>query len=410
MRFQLQLRWVAVGVFMLAAVISFLDRQLLAAVAPMLKSEFGLSNLQYGGLVSAFSLVTAIAAPLAGLFVDRIGLNVGMCIAVGVWSLAGMSTGLTQGLKSLLACRVFLAAGESAGNLGAGKAGATYLNPAELGIVGGFGAASVTLGSMAAPLVVAWVAPHHGWRSVFVVCGALGLLWIPLWLFTSRRIPARTVAAFAFTVPIKKLLKDPQLWAVTASYALVYVMYSLWTNWTTIYFVQARHLTPVEANLRFAWFPPAFAILGGFWGGILAFRFIRQGRTGAVSRMRSCWFTAPLLVSSAMVPFMPTTTLAAVLIGMSFLCLQSLLANVHVILVDLFAAPRAAFTNSLSTSAAYLLQAIISPLIGIIIDRFGFAPVCIAVSVLPLLGLWGLQLTLARAGTSYDAAAVAASA
>src|ERR1700679_1855873 len=113
MRFKTQPRGVAIGVFLLAAVMSFLDRQLLAAVAPMLKTEFGLSNLQYGGLVSAFSLVTAVSAPLAGLFVDRIGLNVGMCIAVAVWSLAGMSTGLTHGLRSLMSCRMFLAAGES---------------------------------------------------------------------------------------------------------------------------------------------------------------------------------------------------------------------------------------------------------------------------------------------------------
>jgi hypothetical protein len=171
-------------------------------------------------------------------------------------------------------------------------------------------------------------------------------------------------------------------------------MYSLWANWTTIYFVQARHLTPIEANSRFAWFPPAFAIAGGFFGGTLAYRRIRQGHPGSEARMRSCWFTAPLLLSSAIVPFVPSTALAAVAIGVSFLSLQSLLANLHVLLVDLFSAPRTAFTNSLSTSASFALQALVSPVIGYVVDRYGFGVICIAVTVLPILGLLTLQRTL----------------
>jgi MFS transporter, ACS family, hexuronate transporter len=399
MRFRFQLRWLAVGIFLVAGTINFLDRQLLAAVAPSLKAELHLTNAQYGGLISAYSVVYAIVAPAVGLFVDRVGLNAGMSLAVFLWSIAGMATGFSSTFRGLLACRMGLAVGESTGNSGPGKATAMYLDPGELAIAGGFGATSITLGTMAAPLVAAALAPHYGWRSVFIFCGSLGFLWIPLWWFTARRIPPRVESVTAPSIPLGTLLRDRRLWGVTLAYALVYCLYSLWANWTTVYFVHERHLTQLEANQHFAWFPPAFAIVGGFFGGGLAFRLIRRGMGGMEARMRACWLTAPMLLATAAVPIIPSTAMAAVAIGVSFLCLQSLICNIHVLPVDLYGAPRAAFTNSLSSSASYTLQALISPLIGWVVDRFGFGPVCVIASVLPLLGLWALQVSLSAKGS-----------
>ena len=39
-------------------------------------------------------------------------------------------------------------------------------------------------------------------------------------------------------------------------------MYTLWTNWTTLYFVEARGMSPVEANRQFAWIPPYSELSG----------------------------------------------------------------------------------------------------------------------------------------------------
>jgi ACS family hexuronate transporter-like MFS transporter len=66
------LRWIAVGVFVLSSSLNYLDRQLLAALAPTIKSEFQLSNTQYGEIVSVFSIVYAAMAPAAGWFIDRV--------------------------------------------------------------------------------------------------------------------------------------------------------------------------------------------------------------------------------------------------------------------------------------------------------------------------------------------------
>src|SRR5580700_2681689 len=91
---RIPLRWVAIGIFLFATMLNYLDRSLMAALAPTLKANFHLDNAQYGWIVTAFSLAYAGTAPLAGVFIDRIGLNLGAMIAVAAFSCTGAATGL----------------------------------------------------------------------------------------------------------------------------------------------------------------------------------------------------------------------------------------------------------------------------------------------------------------------------
>lgn len=394
---RVRVQWLAMAVLWLSFTINFLDRQILAAVAPTLKEEFHLSNTNYGELISGFYLVYAITTPLAGWFLDRVSLRAGAVIAVAIWSLAGFATGLTNSFRGLLVCRMGLGLGESAGIPAVAKATATYLEPAEMGLGGGFGAVSISLGSIAAPLVVAAISPRFGWRSVFVFTGLLGIMWVPLWWFTSRRVPPCVESKSKPSVSVRYILRDRRLWATALAYCLVYTLYTLWSSWTTIYLVQERHLTPLEANTRFAWFPPAFAVLGGFLGGILAYVLIRRGMESLTVRMRVCWLSAPLLAAGILVPFLPTTTLAASAIGISFLAFQSILGSMFLIPLDMFGAGPAGFSNSLLAFAAAITQVLISPAIGAVVDHLGFTLLCVVVPLLPVLGLGVLAATLRAA-------------
>ena len=182
-----RLRWLVLSVFVISTALNYLDRLLLAALAPTLKSEFHLSNTQYGGVISVFSIVYALTAPVAGWFIDRVGLNAGITVSMAVWSAAGMATGWTRSFGGLLASRTVLGIGEAAGIPCAGKANGVYLQPRELAFGTALNQVGITIGSIAAPLMVAVMAPAYGWRSVFVVCGALGFVWIPVWWATAKR-------------------------------------------------------------------------------------------------------------------------------------------------------------------------------------------------------------------------------
>src|SRR5580704_16265987 len=183
------LRWLAIGIIVLSTAINYLDRQLLAAVAPALKSEFHLNNAGYGRIQSAFSIAYSFMAPFAGMFIDRVGLNAGASAAVMLWSFASVATGFTRTFSGLLGCRTLLGIAEATGIPSSGKANATYLHSHELALGTGINSIGVSLGGILAPLIAGVMTTRYGWRSTFVVCGILGVVWVPLWWFTSQRVP-----------------------------------------------------------------------------------------------------------------------------------------------------------------------------------------------------------------------------
>jgi ACS family hexuronate transporter-like MFS transporter len=393
---RIPLRWIAIGVFVLSSSLNYLDRQLLAALAPTLRGEFQLSNQQYGLVVSVFAIVYAAVAPAAGWFIDRVGLNLGAGISVALWSLAGTATAWTRSFSGLLACRTILGAAEAAGIPATGKANATYLEPRELALGTAFNQVGITLGSVAAPLLVTLMQPRYGWRSTFALCGALGFLWIPLWLFTSKRVPeARVSENIPARSPAAVLLRDRRFWGIALANAFVMTLYALWSNWTTLYFVQERHMTQDEANRQFAWIPAVFATGGGFFGGVLSYRWIRSGMNVLRARMRICWISAVILLATAAVPLMPQPALAAAAISLSFFWTLAISTNVYALPIDLFGPAHAGLGVAALTCSFGLMTALLSPWIGGVVDRVGFAPVCVALSAMPLLGVailrWALR-------------------
>jgi aspartyl-tRNA(Asn)/glutamyl-tRNA(Gln) amidotransferase subunit A len=160
-----------------AAALNYLDRQLLAAVAPLVKAEFHLTNQDYGVVLLAFSLTYAFSSPFIGLFIDRVGLTIGISSAVSAWSLVGAVTAFVHGFPGLLAMRAFLGVAESAIMPGSGKVTGSYLRPREYAIGSALNQIGLSIGGVMAPLVVGLLAVRYGWRSVFLLCGTFGFIW-----------------------------------------------------------------------------------------------------------------------------------------------------------------------------------------------------------------------------------------
>lgn len=386
------LRWVAVMVFALSSALNFLDRQILAAAAPRLMEEFNLSSGDYGDVILAFSLAYAMAAPLAGWFIDRVGLNLGSTLAVGAWSLAGIFTGFSGTLGSLVACRTALGVAEGAGIPGSGKASAIYLAPGERALGSAVSQAGLTLGGLAAPLLVEFMSARYGWRSAFLAAGALGFVWIPLWWSVARRVPQQA-GAQSKGLPMKELLADRRFWVLLAANVLLMSIYSLWVNWTTLFLVRQHGMSQYQANSSFAWIPPLFATAGGFFGGWLSLRWSSRGGIVA-ARLRVFLVGVLLAAVTAVVPSLPNATLATAGICLSFFACVAASANLYALPIDLFGAGRAAFCVSGLTSVYGLLQGAFSAGAGRVIDSAGFQPVCIAAAILPVFGYLLLRWNL----------------
>lgn len=380
-----RLRWFVVGVLVLSTALSFVDRQVLAALAPFLKDQFHLTNEGYGLVVSAFSLAYALTAPAAGLLIDRVGLTTGAALAVGLWSVAGVATGLVGGLGSLLACRALLGAAESGGIPATAKGFALYLQPRERAMGTALNQVGITVGMMLAPLLVGGLAAAWGWRAAFVATGLAGFAWVPLWLLTARAVPARERRGIGTADPA--LWRDWRLWTLAAANILMMTVYSLWMNWTTVFLVSAHGLDPAAANRRFAWVPPVFASLGGLAGGWMSMRWASRGAGLYSARLRACAVGAVLLTSTALVPFVQGAGPATALISLSFFAAVAMSANIYAMPLDLFGSNRAAFAVSILTASYGLMQTVVSPLFGRSIDAYGFGPVCGVCGVLPLVAL-----------------------
>lgn len=380
-------RWIAVSVFALSSTINFLDRQMLAALAPQIMGEFRLSAADYGDVIMAFSLCYALAAPLAGLFIDRAGLNLGSSIAAAFWSLAGMATGLTSTLQGLLFTRAALGAGEAGGIPGTGKASALYLRPNERAFGSAISQVGLTLGAVSAPILAEFLSRHFGWRIAFIAVGALGFVWIPLWLAVSRKAPKLGEETSAGSSTPGEVIRDPRYWALLASNVLLMSVYSLWVNWTTIYLVREHGLTQDQANYGLAWIPPIFATAGGLFGGWLVMRWAGKSADVTPARMKVILLGCVFLLLNAAVPFAPTAMLATAIICASFFFCVVASVNIYAMPLDLFGPARAAFAVSGLTGVYGLLQGVFSSIVGRVVDGYGFAPVCITVAILPL-GSW----------------------
>lgn len=384
-------RWAALSVFVLCSAINYLDRQTLATLAPLVRAEFHLNNAEYGLIVAAFSIAYAACAPFAGLLIDRIGLNRAITLAVGVWSCAGIGTGFTSGLGGLLGCRSVLGMSEAAGIPGAGKAIHRYLPPAERALGNALNQAGVSLGLVLAPPLATWIAMRYGWRHAFVITGALGLLWIPLWNLTARR---RALAEPETQTPQARdhraVLRAPGLWALIAANALNMSVYSLWTNWTTLYLVEKHRLSLVEANW-YAVIPPLVAAIGGFGGGWLSLHGMRAGLPAVAARTRVCLVGGLFAMPAALIPLLPTPGWTAAGISLSILAVSAISVNVYTIPLDIFGGGQAAFAISMLVASYGAAQAVISPAIGAVVDAHGYGPVCLMAAVLPLAAYGALR-------------------
>jgi ACS family hexuronate transporter-like MFS transporter len=292
---------------------------------------------------------------------------------------------LTTGLPSLIICRALLGVAEAAGIPAVGKAIVIYTRAGERAVGHAKNQAAVAFGWMLAPILATGLALPGSWRTRFIITGVLGLLWVPVWLITGRNQPpvARSQAVAPF--------RDRRLWLFAAANCLNGIPYSTWSNWTTKYLVTEFGLTAAAAN-TFAWIPPVFAMLGGFVCGWASLRLVRRGERPVRARFRVCLVCALVALGGLALPLSPSPIWAAAGISLVMGSIAGLSVNLYALPLDTFDAGRAAFAISLLVSSYGAVQAVISGPIGWVRDHYGYLPITLLISVMPLLACAVLRL------------------
>ena len=173
--------WRLVGALAALNVLSYVDRQLLVAVAPLLIAELGLSRAQIGLLVGlAFMLVYAGGTLVVGMIADRASRPRIIAAGLGAWSVATAFTGTASAFPSLAAWRACVGIGEATLPATALAMIGDRVPPARVGLANGIFYAGIPVGFALSFALAGTVAPTLGWRACYLGLGAVGLLAVGL--------------------------------------------------------------------------------------------------------------------------------------------------------------------------------------------------------------------------------------
>jgi predicted MFS family arabinose efflux permease len=158
------------------SILSFMDRQLLVALAPLLIDELGLTRAQIGLLVGiSFIGVFAIGTLVVGWLADRWNRPRLIALGLAVWSGATALTATASGMASLVAWRSLVGVGEAALPATALAMVGDRVPARHMGLATGAFYAGVPVGFALSFALSGVLGPWLGWRACFLVLGTLGL-------------------------------------------------------------------------------------------------------------------------------------------------------------------------------------------------------------------------------------------
>jgi ACS family hexuronate transporter-like MFS transporter len=376
-------RWVICALLFFATTINYIDRQVIGILAKDLQTIIGWSEIEYGNIVAAFNAAYAVGLLLAGRLMDRFGTKLGYAIAITIWSLAGMVTALARSALQFGLARSALGLGESGNFPAAIKTVAEWFPKKERALATGIFNAGTNVGAIVAPLTVPWVAIHLGWQWAFVLTGAIGFLWLILWLPIYQRPelhPKLSAPELAYIrsdpadppskTPWIKLIPHRQMCAFAIGKYLTDPIWWFYLYWIPN-FLRDKHgldLSTVGPPLIAIYLVADFGSIGGGW---LSSSLINRGWTVNAARK-----TVMLVCALAVTPIVFVSEISNLWVAVSLIALaaaahQGWSANIFTTASDMFPRRAVGSVVGLGGMAGAMGGATMAVATGYILDRTG---------------------------------------
>lgn len=400
--------WYLTALISVVALVNYFDRQSLSIVAPRFQAEFHLSDAGYGHVVSLFLLASAVAYALAGLLTDWLGTRTSMAVFVGWWSAAEAVTAFVRNTLQLSAARFCLGLGEPGLWVAAPKAIGEIFPKKDQSLAVGIYTLGSTVGAVVALPAIAAVTTHLPWKSIFLIDGCAGLLWLPFWLLAYPRRVRKTVTAAEKRPPqtaiLRQVLSCGKTWRLTLARGLTDPVWYFYLFWFPKYMLSARGLS-LEQMARIGWMVYLFAGVGTVLGGAFSGQLIRRGQSPARA------YRTAMLICAILVPISPL----AGTVSSAFVCVlvASLIAFAHMAwlvnltaaVVELYPANEVGRAFGIIAAGSGLGGMISTEIIGAIVTHSGYLPLFFLMMFLHPLALLLLWNTFNEEATAETTAA-----
>jgi MFS transporter, ACS family, hexuronate transporter len=395
-----------IGLLMLGAMVNYLTRSTLGVAAPTLLADLRITPTEYSWIVGAFQGAIMLQ-PICGYVLDVLGLKLGFALFAAAWSVISMAHGLARNWQSLAVLRGMLGFAEGAANPAGMKATAEWFPAKERGLAGGVFNIGASVGSMLAPPLVAWAILAYNWQAAFVVTGALGIVWVALWLWLyhpPERHPAlsdeeRALIAGgqeahlrgAGTRPsISAIASQRNFWGIAIPRFLADPTWGTLTFWVPLYLTSVRHFDLRQIAL-FAWLPFLGADLGSVFGGTVSMWLQRRG-VGLINARRTAFTVGALLMTAvSLVGYVASPYTAIALITLAGFAHQTLSVTVITMSSDLFRRHEVATVAGMAGTCGNAGLLIFSLMMGALVTTVGYTPFFVGLGALDLVGaavLW----------------------
>ncbi|MBZ6386748.1 MULTISPECIES: MFS transporter [Pantoea] len=314
------------------SVVAYADRSILSISGSAIKDEFGLSAIQLGLILAAFSWAYVIGQIPGGLLLDRFGAKKVYGVTLALWSVSTIAMGfvgefaggMTAALVLMFTLRFALGLIEAPSFPANARVVIMWFPSAERGRASSlFSTAQYFAVAIFSPLS-GWLVSRFGWEWPFFVLGGIGVLAVFVWaayMREPRNHPGVSESELRHIVdggglvdidashtlqarpPInramfKTLLSSRMLWcAYLGQYCTIALSY-FFITWFPIYLVQARGMNILDAG--FATIAPAlFGFLGGISGGYISDMLIKRG--WSISWARKTPYIVGMLMAASLI-------------------------------------------------------------------------------------------------------------
>lgn len=325
--FGLDYRWFLVYMMLLGSVINYLDRANLSIANTTISSEFGLSPIQMGLMLSAFMWPYALANLPAGWFIDKFGINKIFLFGIILWSLATIGGGFAAGFAAMYLSRVVLGIAEAPFFIIGGKITQKYFSEKERGMASSIINLGPKIAQGFAPPLLTFMLIYLGWRWMFISLGMAGffvaIFWMKFYRKDDDRLEQIEIAKLRENTHTKsiscwKLFNHPSSWWFNIGNIGSSYIFWFYFTWLPTYLIQGKHIS--LANTAWLTAIPFLAgILAVPTGGYISDYLTKKGMSAIKARLiptvGGCFVSGFAILP---VNFIDNTSISMTLVTISF--------------------------------------------------------------------------------------------